>query len=316
VQAKRFFKTASVLLLLVLVNCSDSNATSTPTVAETLTSSSVPTDRPVQLVPITATHKGECPLQVIVSSDSQVSVPGSSFRLKAGNGVSGRELSAISQYVCIARVVRGDAGPLTVYIFTEPHEFAVAFQAAGAGSHERATRLLSAGVRATVRAGEIWLTPNIAKPGPSLAQTVFHEYFHLLQAHLAGRIALNAPDWLLEGTGVYFGYALAQAYGFDDLVGRLARAKTAAGSIVQPLSAFEKSAGVPSSSAYSMGLVAADLLVKTYGDRPVEHELWKAMHGTPDWKLAFANTFGTSVEEFYRHFETYKQSNFQFYGTP
>jgi hypothetical protein len=311
VHVKRSCKATSVLLLLVLVNCSGSNATPAPKVADTSTSSSIATARPEQPMPIASAPTALCPLQGIKSSDSQVPMAGSSFRLKAGSGVPEQVLSALEQYVCIARAERGDAGPLTVHIYAEPDEFAAAFQASGAGTHERATRLLSAGVRATVQAGEIWLTPNSFKPGPSLAQTVFHEYFHLMQAHLAGRIVLPVPDWLHEGTGVYFGYALAQAYGFDDLASRLARAKTAVGNVAQPLSAFEKSAGVPSSSAYSMGLVATELLVNTYGARAVERDFWVAMNGQADWKVAFARAFETSVEDFYRSFETYRQNQFK-----
>lgn len=257
----------------------------------------------------TTTAVPQCPKRSVPTGISQIQAPGSALSLEAGAAVPDGLLADLAQYLCIARVDQGDSGPLTVHIFANADDFVTAYVAVVPGPADRPRNLISQGVRAETRPGHIWFTPNVLRSGgPTLGETTFHEYFHTVQRYLIGRASYSVPVWLTEGTGLFFGYSRADAFGLDDFNRFRASEVAIAKRSTQSLSEFEQPAGVSIAQAYALGFLATEYLTKTYGMDKVRRDFWVGMASGGDWRAAFEKTFGISVGRFYEDFDTHRKT--------
>jgi hypothetical protein len=244
------------------------------------------------------------------AQERKVDVSGSPIVLRFDSSVPNETLDRITAQLISARDVQGDSGPLTVHIYFNSDDFASAYSNVhGLSQDQTRSRLLSGGVRATVHLGHIWLTPALAQPGPPLAVTIYHEYFHTVQKRLANKdllISNDVPYWLLEGPANYFGYTHADADGVSGLTSfRQAVIRTARSSA--RLSALERIGPGPSAQqGNELGFIATEYLIRTFGEQKVKLDYWSAFARGMDWRAAFVTTFGVPVDQFYADFESYQ----------
>ncbi|MDQ6949673.1 MAG: hypothetical protein M3256_26365, partial [Actinomycetota bacterium] len=239
------------LLALLSAGCSESPTPTAPSPVTTVTTLRT-TLAPTTTIKLPVAVS-QCPRHAVSSPGGLIEAPGSALSLDAGAGVPATTLDNLAQYLCMARVDQGDSGPLNVHILANVDEFVTAYSAAVPGQGDHIRSLIAQGLRAETRTDNIWFTPNvIAGPGPTLAETVFHEYFHTVQRYLIGRDSYTVPPWLLEGTGLFFGFSRAQALGLDNFDKFRADELVTAKRSTQPLSAYEQLTGVGTPQAYAM----------------------------------------------------------------
>ena len=211
----------------------------------------------------------------------------------------------ISDAASEARQVLGEAGEFAIHVYCDVHEYAAATNT----SVDETQLAIDRRRFAHVRGSAMWIYgPGFEQKSPSdQRQIVYHEYVHLVQGFLSrGRSSRGEvpPLWLIEGSARYFENAVrpgdlqsarpSQIRRWADLP-RLEQLEDAGGS---------KATG-GSGDAYTVGFVASDYLVNTYGRERLQHDFWVAL-ATTDWRSAFFEVFGLSVDAFYSEFEAYR----------
>ncbi|WFE74191.1 hypothetical protein [Roseinatronobacter sp. S2] len=134
---------------------------------------------------------------------------------------------------------------------------------------------------------------------------LLHELFHVLQYQLSGSVGRNCcpesatprvgPVWMLEGGANY-----AQQHISGQLSGYLSWARqNAAAPSSQLLRSIEGRRGINQARmGYDSGAIAIDLLVGRAGvERLVA--FYSAIGATQDWRAAFSETFGMTIDQFY-----------------
>jgi hypothetical protein len=216
-------------------------------------------------------------------------------------------LVRLAQEAAGARQAFGDAGALGLRVYCDIEELA----AASNRSVDEARARVAAGRVAYMADGDIWLYGPEFGTRPLLAQrvTVYHEYFHALQ-HSLSRSRASFPSsapplWLIEGTARYFENAVSTRE-----MDNFRRTAIKRWQDLPALEELERSGGATSTGgsghAYTVGAVATDYLVMKYGRELVTRDYWVAL-ADADWRAAFLQVFGVSVETFYAEFATYRQ---------
>ena len=159
---------------------------------------------------------------------------------------------------------------------------------------------------------------NVVIYGPSFQrlslarrrQAVYHEYFHAVQhflsANRSARVGVDRPLWLIEGSARFFENAVTPRELDIFRQSEVKRRESL------PLLADLEHLDAPrvpgaSGDAYTLGSIASDYLVATYGRDRLQHDLWVAFSAT-DWRSAFRQVFGVTVDSFYADFEAYRST--------
>jgi hypothetical protein len=222
--------------------------------------------------------------------------------------VAREALVRIARHASEARQELGDAGALGVRVYCSIQELATASDEAP----EDVQRKVTSGEIAYILAGDMWLYGPAfdRQPANRLRETVYHEYFHALQRSLSRgrstRAATEPPLWLIEGSAEFFEHAATPAE-----LDRFQRVQRRRWESKPALEALERSGGAPSvggnGDAYIVGALAVDYLMTTYGRERIQTEFWAALADT-DWRSAFLQVFGVSVDMFYSDFAAYRQT--------
>ena len=239
-----------------------------------------------------------------------IDVPGSPAVLRFDGGVQPGLLSLIADVVAIARHEAGDSGPLVVHVYSTADIFVGAHEAR---SQEQARRDVDGGSYALAGPGTIWIyAPGYAaQPIPARRLALLHEYFHTVQAFLSKQRSGRAPLWMIEGSAKYVEERIGADRGYSDFNKRreehILRSK-----MLGPLASYETDGGVPSrgghGEAYTVGFLASDYLVQAKGADSLKRDFWVALASAPDWHQAFSTAFGSSTEDFYAAFESYRST--------
>jgi hypothetical protein len=145
---------------------------------------------------------------------------------------------------------------------------------------------------------------------PTKIRVVIHEYFHVLQADLAGNYTDWGPTWLVEGMAETVSFraineaglmTLDQARSLRGLTGRYETVRRI------PSLATDWDILCNEGNCYSLAWMAIDRLLQ---DRPLMalRTYSEAIGGGVRWEVAFANVFGTTLEQFYEDFEAYRRT--------
>ncbi len=211
----------------------------------------------------------------------------------------------ISDAASEARQVLGESGAFTIHVNCDVDEYA----ASTGTSVDEARLAIEQGKVAHVRGRAMWIYgPEFQSKFPSdQRQIVYHEYFHVVQGFLSeGRSSRGAvpPLWLIEGSARYFENGVRAAdlrSARRDQIRRWGDLPT----LAQLEDAGGSKATGGSGDAYTVGFVASDYLVNTYGRERLQHDFWVAL-ATTDWRSAFLEVFGLTVDAFYAEFEAYR----------
>ena len=139
-----------------------------------------------------------------------------------------------------------------------------------------------------------------------------HEYFHLLQSHLAGfgedlnefRRA-RGPLWLLEGMADYAEAVYRAEVGprtYEELRDRNAF------SVASWAGTLEATGDHIFAESYVLGFLAVDLLVQRAGEEALL-DYYRSVSTGLRWREAFSSVFGIDVDEFYEEFELRRAEN-------
>lgn len=139
-----------------------------------------------------------------------------------------------------------------------------------------------------------------------------HEYFHLLQIHLAGFgenldgfTRATGPIWLLEGMAdyaeaVYRGEVGPRTY--QELRDQNAFA------VASWAGTLEATGDQIFVEGYVLGFLAVELLVQRAGEEALL-DYYRSISTGLRWREAFAGVFGISVDKFYEEFELHRAEN-------
>lgn len=244
-----------------------------------------------------------------VVEERAVATAGSPFVLRFDSGVPAGILSSLEEMVLLACEDFGDTGPLVVHVYSTVDIFVAAHETR---SQDRARKDIEGGGVAFAGPGRIWIySPRFSGRDVNARRlTVLHEYFHTVQARLAGPRGARAPLWLVEGSAKYFETRAGADRGYTSFAKQAAtQMRKSAG--LGPLSLFEIDGGVPSrggnGEAYTLGFLACEYLAQTVGVEALQREFWLQLASTTDWHAAFARAFGMPVEQFYEAFENFRR---------
>ena len=125
------------------------------------------------------------------------------------------------------------------------------------------------------------------------------EYFHVLQSDLtasARSVDLLDARWLIDGTAGHTAALYRDARAIESYDKYLAR-----------VIAVVKTQGVSSTdpTATALHRLAVDLLIERAGDASIV-EIWRQVGAADDWRTAFPQVFGLSLEEFLELFDTHR----------
>ncbi len=207
-----------------------------------------------------------------------------------------------------ARGQFGDSGALGVHVLCDVDEFAAATNR----TPDDVRQGLAERHFAYILRSDIWLYGPSYEAVPLLDQQriIYHEYFHSVQHFLSGnrsaRSDVNRPAWLIEGSARYFENAVLPR-DLDAFQRRQVRRWESLPALVDLEQSTGSSATGATSEVYTVGSVASDYLVKTYGRERLQSEFWVAF-STTDWRSAFLQVFGATVDSFYADFEAYRST--------
>ena len=154
---------------------------------------------------------------------------------------------------------------------------------------------------------------------------IIHEYFHAIQSSHMGlggkRESLKGSDWFVEGGAEYMAEIklkkaidtklLKPIYGSkpyvlrDNMEDHMLRAidnlsNNCPGNKLQDLN-YENQCDI----LYSLGSWAMAYLAHVYGEDLLLESFYKNLTEKPNWEVAFKDTFGISLEEFYVDFDKF-----------
>ena len=223
--------------------------------------------------------------------------------LHFGPRVSTAALVLISSAASEAREAFGDAGAVGVHVYCDIDEYAAALRIPS----EEALRRISEGRFASIVVSDIRIYGPSFERQPSVERRriIYHEYFHAVQHSLSRNRSSRGERllWLIEGSARYFEYAITErslAAFRQSEVRRWADLPELA-TLIDPVGS-DTTAG---REAYRLGSVASDYLATKYGRALLQHDFWAALAGT-DWRSAFLQVFGVSLDEFYADFEIHR----------
>lgn len=144
---------------------------------------------------------------------------------------------------------------------------------------------------------------------------LFHEYFHILQYQLRGR-SVGSPQWLVEGTAERMEALVGSAAGCGAYGFRYREELAELATHSPTLRSVETRRPGARAWEYTLGFLAADLLVQRAGDASIV-EYWRRLPSTrigphllwdskPTWQSAFEDTFGVAVDAFYDEFNEWR----------
>ena len=243
-------------------------------------------------------------------------------RFRLDTAVSDETLRFTVETLAWAHSDLGDSGPLTVHVYSDEERFVTAYTAEFAISIEEARLELAGGQTAfATSGGHIWIYLGNYEQAPEEVRraTLFHEYFHTLQAWEAQvRFQSEAPGersfiprWLVEGCAEYLAVKAGARRGFVDEKFEREYVVGEAALTDEPLAAFETRGRADfvrgtGGEAYTVGWLGCERLATTRGEDAVAHRFWSSMATHRDWQRAFADAFRATPAEFYRDFETYR----------
>jgi hypothetical protein len=231
--------------------------------------------------------------------------PGSPAVFRFDSSVTPGILDSIEETLRYARADLGDAGPLVVHVYGTTDAFVGAHDVR---AQEQARKDVEGGGYAFAGDGTIWIyAPTYARKQTNTRRlTLLHEYFHTVQASLAGPRGARAPLWLVEGSARYFEVRAGADRGYT-YFDKEKQSEAVTLKTLGPLSSYETAGGATSrgghGEAYTAGFVASDFLVQAKGVDALKRDFWTLLASTPDWHAAFASAFGMSVDDFYASFE-------------
>ena len=160
--------------------------------------------------------------------------------------------------------------------------------------------------------GAIWIwVSNFWRGMSSGSRTVAtaHEYFHIVQRATSRVSSDSAPLWLIEGTADYFAYQLAAQNGLANLERKRRETVHRARGIVYPLSSMTTLSGSNTEdydTPYTFGYLAVEWLARKYPAELLQLRYWENRSQVASSSQAFEKTFGVTLDNFYREFETYR----------
>lgn len=152
------------------------------------------------------------------------------------------------------------------------------------------------------------------------AKVLSHELYHVAQNALVGppgviggggdtQVPRGGPQWLIEGSAEYSGYAAAGAAGLLDFATTRTGELGATATTDDPLTQFDTRADVNAAphpgAIYTIGFTAVDLLVQRRGVVALA-AYWRAIGSGSSWDVAFQTVFGETVQQFYADFAAYR----------
>ena len=165
-----------------------------------------------------------------------------------------------------------------------------------------------------------------------LVHTLAHEYFHAVQTigHSGpDDIRHIGPEWLTEGSARYiepltlehFGYPLDGPTGQYSKMAEVNFVRNFEISLedLETWTGFFRNPEYDSIYSYVLGRLAAQYLADNYGGVEAIFEYYRAFDPNEpqsfpfsvNWRTAFEDTFGISLDEFYEEFEEYRQGGFK-----
>ena len=222
--------------------------------------------------------------------------------------VAGQALALMARAASDARDALGAAGAVVIHVDCDIDEYA----AATGTTVEEARQNVTDGRFAHILGQTIFLYgPSFEKqPAVIRRRAVYHEYFHALQhflsANRSARRGVDRPLWLIEGSARFFENAVT-----DRELDIFRQTQVTRREALPPLADLEELGGSRSTggsgAAYTMGSIASDYLVAKYGRDRLRIEFWVAFAAT-DWRSAFLQVFGVTVDSFYAEFEAYRST--------
>lgn len=240
-----------------------------------------------------------------------------------GPGVTAEQADEIRNDIAAARAYLAKLGPLPaqedVRAYADAESTAQAYAAATNTPIESARRIWETSTAVAARGvvfvnvgGTFWRSAT----APLKAKVLAHESFHLVQERLAGSrwvfgaddaVPGGGPRWLIEGAAELVGYSAVADTGVLSMDqarrDQIANVKYADG----PLRDYEIQRGMQRRAAYNLAFVAVDYLVREKGVGSLL-EFWRTVGTGAEWKTAFQNVFGVTVDRFYTEFEQYRQT--------
>lgn len=136
-----------------------------------------------------------------------------------------------------------------------------------------------------------------------LTSPLAHEYFHVLQAHLAAGASgpIAVADWLLEGTAEYMAieYGISKGhFSRTDVEDALLAAVTS-----EPFNLRDAEANISQFdlTGYEVAAFATGRLVGQTSERQIL-DFFQTLPRTRDWRAAFSQAFGMETNVFYADF--------------
>ena len=223
--------------------------------------------------------------------------------LHFGPRVSTAALVLISGAASEARQAFGDAGAVGVHVHCDIEDYAAALRIPS----EEALKRTGEGRFASILVSDIRIYgPSFERLGSAeRRRVIYHEYFHAVQHSLSRNRTSRGERllWLIEGSARYFEHAIPERSLETFRRSHIRRwpALPELATLIDPVGA-DVTAGP---EAYSLGSVASDYLVTKYGRDLLQRDFWTALAGA-DWRSAFLQVFGVSLDDFYADFEAYR----------
>jgi len=135
-------------------------------------------------------------------------------------------------------------------------------------------------------------------------QYITHTQEHSYQYGLTGGPV--DPVWMAEGNADYFSAKVLASQGRSDFSVLRRSIISEAKSMPYSLNQLESwSTQIPRRAPYAHGFLATDFLVSRYGEASILEDWRNYGQSGGSWQNAFQNTFGVSVADFYRQYDSY-----------
>lgn len=130
---------------------------------------------------------------------------------------------------------------------------------------------------------------------------VAHEYFHSIQQDLSGNTYLGSPKWMVEGSAVYTDFQKRYSQGTPSYETGYHFIWSSLGIALND----ETASGMRASTANSIGYLAMEWIADEAGEGAIL-DYFANLKSAGDWREAFRESFGLSVDDFYSRFEEHR----------